>query len=96
MLRWYTALIALRRREPDLRADDLDAVSVTVGQNWLVVHRGGFDVLVNLSPVVVDLPVPTTADVVLAWPSNLTLVPGSGSLRLPADSVAVVHLASRA
>ncbi|MFN8080242.1 MAG: malto-oligosyltrehalose trehalohydrolase [Kineosporiaceae bacterium] len=96
MLRWYTELIALRRREPDLRSDDLEAVSVTVGQNWLVVHRGGFDVLVNLSPVAVDLPVPATAQVVLAWPGTVTTTPGSDGLRLPADSVAVVRLAGRA
>lgn len=96
MLRWYAELIALRRREPDLRSDDLEAVSVTVGQNWLVVHRGGFDVLVNLSPVAVDLPVPATAQVVLAWPGTVTTTPGSDGLRLPADSVAVVRLAGRA
>ncbi len=93
---WYRSLIALRRAEPDLRADDLVAVSVTVGPNWLVMHRGAFDVLVNLAPSAVDLPTFASAEPVLCW-LGAGLGPGaapqvvSGGLRLPPDSVAIVR-----
>jgi maltooligosyltrehalose trehalohydrolase len=92
MLRWYSALIALRAAEPDLREDTLDAVSVTVGQNWLVVHRGGFDILVNLSPVTVSLPTSPAAEVVLAWPAEPAPERGARGLLMVPDSVAVVRL----
>lgn len=95
MLAWYRDLIALRRAEPDLRDDDLESVSVTVGQNWLVVHRGGFDVLVNLSPVAVDLPTAPEAELVLCWPPEEPPVPGAGGMRMIADSVAVLRLPDR-
>jgi len=91
MLRWYTDLLALRHREADLRSDDLEAVSVTVGQNWLVVHRGSFDVLVNLSPVPVDMPCAMPAEVVLAWPGAAAPEPTETGLLLASDSVAVVR-----
>jgi maltooligosyltrehalose trehalohydrolase len=98
MVRWYRDLIALRRAEPDLRADDLIQISVTVGANWLVMHRGAFDVLVNLAPVVTDLPTFAAFDPVLSWlgPDPSTGAQGesvalSGALRLPPDSVAIVR-----
>ncbi len=96
---WYRSLIALRRAEPDLRADDLVAVSVTVGPNWLVMHRGAFDVLVNLAPTAVDLPTFTCADPVLCWLGagiGPRIAPKvmAGGLRLPPDSVAIVREAS--
>ncbi|MFZ0157906.1 MAG: malto-oligosyltrehalose trehalohydrolase [Kineosporiaceae bacterium] len=98
MARWYRDLIALRRAEPDLRADDLIQISVTVGANWLVMHRGAFDVLVNLAPVVTDLPTFAAFDPVLSWlgPDPATGARGEavalpGALRLPPDSVAIVR-----
>jgi maltooligosyltrehalose trehalohydrolase len=56
MLRWYTDLIRLRRREPDLRDDDLSGVRVDLGRGWVAVRRGGFDVVVNLSDRPVTVP----------------------------------------
>jgi maltooligosyltrehalose trehalohydrolase len=91
MLSWYRSLLALRRAQPELRADDLTALSITVGTNWIVVHRGAFDVLVNLAPVACDLPSSPDAAVVLAWPGAAGPEPVENGLRLAADSVAVVR-----
>ena len=48
VLAWYRALTALRRREPDLRADDLRDVRVETGPDRLTMRRGGVDVHVNI------------------------------------------------
>jgi hypothetical protein len=56
VLSWYTDLIRLRRREPDLRDDDLSRVRVDLGAGWVAVRRGGFDVVVNLSDRPVAVP----------------------------------------
>ena len=96
MLAWYRRLIALRRDEPDLRDDDLSAVRVTtgpasevVGQGWLVVHRGAFDVLVNLTGGPAVLPCPAHARPVLAW-SDADHTPGG--LRLVGDGAVIVRV----
>ena len=91
MLGFYRDLITLRRAEPDLRDDDLTAVSVTVGHDWLVLHRGGLDVLVNLSAHATVLPTTSTAEVLLAWPGAESPEPGENGLRLAPDSVCVVR-----
>jgi maltooligosyltrehalose trehalohydrolase len=51
MLDLYRRLIALRAAEPDLRDWHLDRVYVTYDDDarWLVVHRGGFQVVANLA-----------------------------------------------
>jgi maltooligosyltrehalose trehalohydrolase len=94
MLAWYRDLIALRRAEPDLRDDDLGAVRVTTGpgpattgSGWLVVHRGGFDVLVNLTGGPARLPCPDGAVPALAWGP---VTPVRGGLRFDGDGAAVV------
>lgn len=88
MLQWYTDLVALRRAEPDLRADDLGAVRVETGPDWFVVERGAFRLAVNLGPGPAVLPVPTDVEVALAWdPVDVT----DGGVRLPADGVAVLR-----
>jgi len=96
MLAWYRDLLALRRAEADLRADDLRAVRVTtgpgsdvVGRGWLVVHRGRFDVLVNLAGGPATLPSPDGAQPVLAWGP---VEPVDGGLRLATDGAAIVRL----
>jgi maltooligosyltrehalose trehalohydrolase len=96
MLTWYRDLIALRRAEADLRDDDLAAVRVTTGPNsdvvgsgWLVVHRGAFDVLVNLTGGPAVLPCPDGATVVLSW-DDVEPVPGEG-VRLRGDGAAIVR-----
>jgi maltooligosyltrehalose trehalohydrolase len=91
MLAWYRALIALRRAEPDLRDDDLAAVRVTTGPDWLVLHRGGLDVLVNLGAQHAALPVAPGSEVLLAWPGAPAPQPGPGGLLIAPDSAAVVR-----
>jgi maltooligosyltrehalose trehalohydrolase len=91
MLAWYRALIALRRAEPDLRDDDLAAVRVTTGPDWLVLHRGGLDVLVNLGPQHAPLPVAPGSEVLLAWPGAPAPQPGPAGLLIAPDSTAVVR-----
>jgi maltooligosyltrehalose trehalohydrolase len=95
MLAWYRRLLALRRAEPDLRDDDLAAVRVTigpdsgvVGRGWLVVHRGAFDVLVNLTGAPALLPCPDGATPVLAW-ADAEVAPGG--LRLCGDGAVIVR-----
>jgi maltooligosyltrehalose trehalohydrolase len=99
MLRWHRDLIALRRAEPDLRDDDLTRMSVTtgpasdvVGTGWIVVHRGRFDVLVNLTGSAAVLPCPDGASVVLAWCAVRTVDgPDGGGLELAGDGAAIVR-----
>jgi maltooligosyltrehalose trehalohydrolase len=94
LLAWYRDLIALRRSEPQLRADDLRAVRVRTGASWIAVQRGDLHVVANLgaTETVVDLPPP--GQVVLSW--GETRLDGAGALRLPAESVAVVRSGTRA
>jgi maltooligosyltrehalose trehalohydrolase len=95
MLAWYRDLIALRRAEPDLRAGDLSAIRVTlgpdpdvVGRGSLVMHRGRFDVLINLSGGPVVLPCPDGGVPVLAWSDP---EPATGGWRLAGDGAVVVR-----
>jgi maltooligosyltrehalose trehalohydrolase len=68
-LAWYRELIALRRRYPDLRADDLTEIRVEHGpqdddsRRWLVMHRGSVHLLVNLGPAPACVPAPAPARV---------------------------------
>ncbi len=93
LLRWYRDLIALRRREPDLLADDLRQVGVEVGPGWLVVHRGNLHVLANLSPDAALLPLPGPARVLLRWdqPAAGTPAPvgAPAGMWLPGETVVV-------
>lgn len=93
LLTWYRNLIALRRCEPGLGEDDLRAVQVRTGGDWVAVRRGDLHVVANLGPAeaVVDLPVP--GQVLLAW--DQTRLDGTGALRLPPESVAVVRSGTR-
>ncbi len=90
-LGFYRDLIALRRREPDLRDDDLTAVSVTVGTDWIVLHRGDFDVLANLSAGAAELPATPGAKVALAWPGADPPKATGTAMLLAAHSVAVLR-----
>jgi maltooligosyltrehalose trehalohydrolase len=51
MMEFYRTMIALRAAEPDLRDPRLDTVRVDFDEaaGWLVVHRGGLRVVVNLA-----------------------------------------------
>ncbi len=89
---WYRALIALRRREPDLRSGDLRAIAVDFDEDarWLIVRRGAYRVVVNLAQA--------RRTITLDRPGQLVVLAFSGaslhgrSVRLPADSVALVKV----
>jgi maltooligosyltrehalose trehalohydrolase len=97
LLEWYRELICLRRGEPDLLDDDLSHVRLTRGEGWVVVHRGAFEVLVNLGGREVDLPVRGPGTTLLAFGAQGPLDPvgvraDAGLLRLGPDAVAVLRL----
>ncbi|MCP2335396.1 malto-oligosyltrehalose trehalohydrolase [Actinomadura rupiterrae] len=48
LLRWYRALIALRRACPEFTDPDLARVAVEAGDTWLIMRRGRFRVAANL------------------------------------------------
>lgn len=91
VLEWYKRLIALRRENAELSDPRQGRVSVEVDeeQGTVVLARGAFRVLVNLSSECRVLPVGSCCAVVLA--SYEVRDPSSGALTLPPDSVAVVR-----
>jgi maltooligosyltrehalose trehalohydrolase len=96
LLQWYRDLIRLRRDDLALHSGDLRRVGVEFGDTWLVTGRDGLATAVNLGPGEAVLPVPSGSSVELGWgdvgwdgsPSTR-----DGTLRLGADSVAVVRVA---
>ncbi len=95
MLRWYAALMRLRRSHLD-GATRLADVSVAVDESagWVVMQHRDLVVAANLGPA--DQVVPVGADVVevlLAWDADATALvdePGRRVVRLPAASAAVL------
>jgi maltooligosyltrehalose trehalohydrolase len=89
MLELYRALIALRAAEPDLRDADLAGVHVDYDEaaRWLVVHRGAFDVVVNVADDPQDVPA-RVAHVVLATDEASIR---DGAVHLPGQSAAIVR-----
>jgi len=94
MLEWYRSLIALRRSEPDLSDPRLDrvAVSCSASHRWVVVTRGSFRVVCNLSPDLqtVALDTPVTEVILTSAPA---VSPADHAIALPGHSVAVVRVA---
>ena len=76
LLAWYTALLRLRREQPDLRASDLTAVQVDfdAGTGRFAMRRGAHDVLVNLG----DRPASfeTQGSVRLSWSAGASVTDG--------------------
>jgi maltooligosyltrehalose trehalohydrolase len=90
LLAWYRALIDLRRRTPDLQADDLTQVHAAYDEErrWFRLTRGQHVVAVNFGAEPVDVPVSaTTLNAVLAWePVELA----ESSVRLSGHSAVVL------
>jgi maltooligosyltrehalose trehalohydrolase len=89
MLRWYTDLIALRRREPDLRDDRLVAVRAEADDDRVVVRRGQLLIAANLSPS--DWRLETGAGEMLLARGTAAL--DHDELLLGLDAVAVLRVA---
>jgi maltooligosyltrehalose trehalohydrolase len=90
MLELYRALIALRAGEPDLHSPDLTAVRVDFDEagHWLIVHRGGFRVAVNVALKDQTLPVSGGEIVFATGPAKST----DEGLALGAETAAIVRL----
>ncbi|MFJ5553574.1 malto-oligosyltrehalose trehalohydrolase [Streptomyces sp. NPDC093225] len=92
LLEWHRTLIALRRRQPDLRDPDLAAVRVAYDEErrWLTFRRGDVRVAANLSahPATIALG-RNGVRVLAAWDEAAPPDP-AGRLHLPAESVVVL------
>ncbi len=92
LLAWYTRLVALRHREPDLHSGDLTAVSARHADDgsWFCLSRGALRVALNLSASPLPVPVDgTPGEVMAAWDRAET---GPGTVILPPRSVALVRV----
>jgi len=93
MLDWYRSLIALRRAEPDLADPRLDRVRCEWDDDarWIVVHRGGFRVAVNLGDAEVSLPLGGPGrEIRLSSPAGVALE--FDRARLPPAGCAIVEV----
>jgi maltooligosyltrehalose trehalohydrolase len=97
VLRWYAALIRLRREVADLGDPRLDRVDVhhDHAAQVIVVHRGAHHVAVNLSdaPREVEIasaePEAPSLEVILSWDAAAAMV-GPWSVLLPPESAAIL------
>jgi len=91
ILALYRELLRLRRDHPDLADSRLDRVKVDFDEDaqWIVVHRGAFDVLANLADHAQPLPA-APGEVIFGTEPGLS----AEGLRitLPAGSAAIVRL----
>ncbi len=98
MLRWYTALAAVRNGDPELVDDRLDRVEVVEGDvegsRWLRMTRSSVRVVANGSAGTATVPLgPDDGDaqVVLTWdPATTRRVPGG--VELGGHGVAVLRV----
>ena len=91
MLAWYKRLIALRRSTADLTDGRLDRVEVRFDApaKWLVMKRGGMQVVCNLSNDRQEIPVCSPSTNLIAADEHYRLRPGG--LELPPDGVVIFH-----
>ncbi|HST83511.1 MAG TPA: malto-oligosyltrehalose trehalohydrolase [Kineosporiaceae bacterium] len=88
LFRWYRDLIALRRAEPGLLADDLRQTRVAFGETWLLITRPGFSIAINLGPQVAGFTVPGGSTLELGWGA---IDVAADEVRLGPDAVAVLR-----
>ncbi|GAA5003627.1 malto-oligosyltrehalose trehalohydrolase [Actinopolymorpha pittospori] len=101
LLRWYTALVRLRRELPDLADPRLYRVGVSYDEDarWLSIRRGAVGVVANLADRPAQVPLDGSIDrsvghngVLLAWHPR-TPPPDTDRIELPAHSLAILGLA---
>ncbi|HEX2849147.1 MAG TPA: malto-oligosyltrehalose trehalohydrolase [Acidimicrobiales bacterium] len=88
VLDWHRSLLALRRARPDLVDGDFASVGVECDGTWLVLHRGGITVGVNLGPGDRTLAAGDDRSVLLSSPTGLAVA--GGHVTVPPDGVVVV------
>jgi maltooligosyltrehalose trehalohydrolase len=90
LLEWHKQLVTLRRRIPDLSDGDFDHVHTTFDEDeqWFVLRRGPITTAANLASEPRSVPVPGATSVLL---SSEDADLGNAAVRLPPDSVAVLH-----
>ena len=86
----YRQLLRLRREHPDLADPRLPLVKVDFDEDaqWVIVHRGAFDVMANLAAQAQDLPV-TSGDVLFGTEPGMRT--DGRTITLPARSAAIVR-----
>jgi len=91
LLDWHVRLLMLRRERPELRDDDLGAVTVRQPAPWVVVvHRGPYRVAVNLSPQPVVVELQAEGPVVVELANDAIALGDDGRLTLPPDGAVLV------
>ena len=96
ILALYRQLLRLRREHPDLADPRLDRVGVDFDEDarWVIVHRGAFDVLANLSDHAQPLPGASGQVIFSTEPGQ---EPGQGAaglqITVPAQSACIIHSA---
>jgi maltooligosyltrehalose trehalohydrolase len=93
-LAWYTSLIALRGRLPELADPQLSQVVTDYDEaaRWLVVHRGRLRVIANLAAEAQAVPLDLAAVSILLASDDQISLDRPGLISMPAESVAVVDL----
>ena len=93
LLCWYRSLIALRRSRPELADPRLDRVRADFDEDarWLVVHRGGLRIAVNLGPEPAEVPLAGAGAVSVLLASDQGAAGKPGAVLLPPASLAVVE-----
>ncbi|KNC16325.1 1,4-alpha-glucan branching protein [Arthrobacter sp. RIT-PI-e] len=95
LLATYRDLIALRNTRPEFRSVSFDGVSVDFDEQdrWLVLHRGGTAVVLNLGDAVARVPLRgADATVLLATVEGTDVL--EDAVRVPARGALVVELAT--
>jgi maltooligosyltrehalose trehalohydrolase len=91
MLSWYRALIALRRRTPELLDGDFERCDVRCDEaaGWLVVDRAPLVIACNLADTRRQIPLGGPASLVLG--SDAAVQVDAAACLLPPDSVAILR-----
>ena len=87
----YRELLALRREHRDLADPRLPLVEVDFDQDaqWVIVHRGAFDVLANLAAHAQQLP-SATGDILFSTRPEVSA--GGSAVMLPARSACIIRV----
>jgi maltooligosyltrehalose trehalohydrolase len=92
LLEWHKALIALRRRLPELSDGNFDEVHPTWDEdaNWFCLTRGPITIACNLAAAAQPVPVPAEATAVLLASDPSATHLAAGAVTLPPDAVAII------